>query len=125
MSILGLGGTTVELMNWEGVPVGPKADPESEHLGYRMMAVEVDDMKQALAYLAGKGIEPAWGPVSATIMLAPKSATPTAIASSCATVLGIAFGAGRVPGGAWRFVLDSSTTGRLLLRDAALSGDRR
>ncbi len=60
---LGLGGTTVELMNWEGVPVGPKADPESEHLGYRMMAVEVEDMKEALAYLKTKGIEAVWGPV--------------------------------------------------------------
>jgi len=60
---LGLGGTTVELMNWEGVPVGPKADPETEHLGYRMMAVEVDDMKEALASLKSKGIEAVWGPM--------------------------------------------------------------
>lgn len=63
LAYLGLGGTTVELMNWEGIPVAAQPDPESEHLGYRMIAVEVDDMKQALAYLAGKGIEPAWGPV--------------------------------------------------------------
>ena len=63
LAYLGLGGTTVELMNWEGVPVSPQPDPQSEHLGYRMVAVEVDDMKEALAYLAGKGIEPAWGPV--------------------------------------------------------------
>ena len=60
---LGLGGTTVELMNWEGVPVSPQPDPESEHLGYRMMAIEVDDMKQALAYLANNGIDPVWGPM--------------------------------------------------------------
>ena len=60
---LGLGGTTVELMNWEGVPVSPQPDPESEHLGYRMMAIEVEDMKQALAYLANNGIDPVWGPM--------------------------------------------------------------
>ena len=61
---LGLGGTTVELMNWEGVPVSPQPDPESEHLGYRMMAIEVEDMKQALAYLANNGIDPVWGPMT-------------------------------------------------------------
>ena len=60
---LGLGGTTVELMNWEGVPVAPGPDPEKERLGYRMMAIEVDDMKEALAYLKTKGIEAAWGPM--------------------------------------------------------------
>ena len=58
---LGLGGTTVELMNWEGVPVAPQ--PELEHLGYRMMAIEVEDMKAALAHLQAKGIEPVWGPM--------------------------------------------------------------
>jgi len=60
---LGLGGTTVELMNWEGVPVSPQPDPEAEHLGYRMMAIEVEDMKEALAYLANNGVEPVWGPM--------------------------------------------------------------
>jgi catechol 2,3-dioxygenase-like lactoylglutathione lyase family enzyme len=60
---LGLGGTTIELMNWEGVPVSPQPDPEQEHLGYRLMAIEVEDMKQALAYLANNGVEPVWGPM--------------------------------------------------------------
>jgi hypothetical protein len=45
------------------VPVSPQPDPESEHLGYRMMAIEVEDMKQALAYLANNGIDPVWGPM--------------------------------------------------------------
>jgi catechol 2,3-dioxygenase-like lactoylglutathione lyase family enzyme len=58
---LGLGGTTVELMSYAGVPVMP--EPEMEHLGYRMMALEVEDMKDALAYLKEKGVEPVWGPV--------------------------------------------------------------
>ena len=60
---LGLGGTTVELMAYDGVPVSPQPDPESEHLGYRMMALEVEDMKDALAYLKTKGVETVWGPV--------------------------------------------------------------
>jgi catechol 2,3-dioxygenase-like lactoylglutathione lyase family enzyme len=58
---LGLGGTTVELMSYDGVAVAPQ--PEMEHLGYRMMALEVEDMKDALALLKAKGVEAAWGPV--------------------------------------------------------------
>lgn len=61
IAYLGLGGTTVELMSYEGVPVAP--EPALEHLGYRMMALEVEDMKEALAYLETKGVEPVWGPV--------------------------------------------------------------
>jgi catechol 2,3-dioxygenase-like lactoylglutathione lyase family enzyme len=61
IAYLGLGGTTVELMSYEGVPVAP--EPALEHLGYRMMALEVEDMKGALAHLKTKGIEPVWGPV--------------------------------------------------------------
>jgi glyoxylase I family protein len=57
---LDLGGTTVELMTWENVPTAPK--PELEHFGYRMIAIEVEDMKEALAYLKTKGVEPVWGP---------------------------------------------------------------
>ncbi|MBV9553282.1 MAG: VOC family protein [Alphaproteobacteria bacterium] len=60
---LGLGGTTVELMHWQGVQVSPQPDPKAEHLGYRMMALEVEDMREALAYLEGKGIAAVWGPV--------------------------------------------------------------
>jgi catechol 2,3-dioxygenase-like lactoylglutathione lyase family enzyme len=61
LAYLGLGGTTVELMNWEGVPVAPQ--PDLEHLGYRMMAIEVEDMKEAEAYLKTKGVDIVWGPV--------------------------------------------------------------
>jgi len=58
---LDLGGTTVELMTYpESSPVAP---PAGERLGYRMMALEVEDMDKALAWLKSKGIEPAWGPV--------------------------------------------------------------
>ena len=61
IAYLGLGGTTVELMSYEGLPVAP--EPAREHLGYRMMALEVEDMKAALAYLETKGVHAAWGPV--------------------------------------------------------------
>jgi glyoxylase I family protein len=58
---LDLGGTVVELMSWDGVPVGP--EPQKEHLGYRMIALEVDDMQKAADYLKGKGVDIVWGPM--------------------------------------------------------------
>ena len=58
---LDLGGTTVELIKFDGVPVAP--EPEKEHLGYRLMALEVEDMKGALAYLKTRGVEAVWGPM--------------------------------------------------------------
>ena len=57
---LDLGGTTVELITYQGAAVDPA--PQGEHLGYRMIALEVDDMQQATDYLATKGIEIVWGP---------------------------------------------------------------
>ena len=41
---LDLGGTVVELISYEGVTVDPA--PQTEHLGYRMIALEVDDMQR-------------------------------------------------------------------------------
>jgi glyoxylase I family protein len=58
--LLDLGGTAVELLSYRGATVAPS--PTSEQLGYRMMALEVEDMDRALAYLKTKGIEPSWGP---------------------------------------------------------------
>jgi catechol 2,3-dioxygenase-like lactoylglutathione lyase family enzyme len=58
---LDLGGTTLELMTYPDARPAP-AQP-GERLGYRMMALEVEDMDRALALLKAKGIEPAWGPV--------------------------------------------------------------
>lgn len=57
---LDLGGTTVELISHEGVSVAP--EPRAEHLGYRMMALEVGDMGTAVEYLKTKGVEITWGP---------------------------------------------------------------
>ncbi len=48
-------------MAYDGVAVAPQ--PEMEHLGYRMMALEVEDMRAAQAYLQTKGVDIVWGPV--------------------------------------------------------------
>lgn len=58
---LDLGDTTVELMSW--TETQPEPRPEGEHLGYRMMALEVDDMQAALDALKDKGVECTWGPL--------------------------------------------------------------
>src|SRR5690242_18728283 len=58
LTYLDLGGTTVELIAYEGVPVAPA--PELEHLGYRMIALEVDDMDKTAAELKGKGVDIVW-----------------------------------------------------------------
>ena len=57
---LDLGGTVVELISYEGASIEPA--PRNEHLGYRMMALEVDDMQEATDYLKTKGVEVIWGP---------------------------------------------------------------
>jgi catechol 2,3-dioxygenase-like lactoylglutathione lyase family enzyme len=62
---LDLGGTAIELMSYRGLPVGPA--PQKEHHGYRLMALEVESMKEALEYLKTKGVGPSWGPVALEI----------------------------------------------------------
>jgi glyoxylase I family protein len=57
---LDLGGTVVELISYEGVTVDPA--PQTEHLGYRMIALEVDDMQKTADYLKTKGVAIVWGP---------------------------------------------------------------
>jgi catechol 2,3-dioxygenase-like lactoylglutathione lyase family enzyme len=54
-----LGDTTLELLDYTEPPA-PR-DP-SVRVGYRLMALEVDDMAQSLAFLKERGIEPTWGP---------------------------------------------------------------
>ena len=60
IAYLDLGGTTVELIEFDGARVAPP--PAAEHLGYRMMALEVDDMEATLAYLKSHGVDAVWGP---------------------------------------------------------------
>ena len=57
---LELGGTTVELITYDGAKVDPA--PQNEHLGYRMIALEVEDMHRAADYLKTKGVDIVWGP---------------------------------------------------------------
>ena len=57
---LELGGTVVELISYDGAPVDPA--PQGDHLGYRMIAIEVDDMQQAADYLKERGVDIVWGP---------------------------------------------------------------
>jgi len=57
---LELGGTTVELITYDGAQVAPA--PQNEHLGYRMIALEIDDMDRAAEYLKTNGVDIVWGP---------------------------------------------------------------
>ena len=57
---LDLGGTVVELITYDGAAVDPA--PQNEHLGYRMIALEVEDMDRAADYLKTKGVDIVWGP---------------------------------------------------------------
>jgi glyoxylase I family protein len=58
---LELGGTTVELMCYPEKTLEKQS--AEERLGYRMMALEVEDMDKALAQLKASGVAPSWGPV--------------------------------------------------------------
>jgi glyoxylase I family protein len=57
---LQLGGSAVELISYEGATIAPA--PTGEQLGYRMMALEVEDMNEAVTYLKAKGVDTSWGP---------------------------------------------------------------
>jgi hypothetical protein len=52
---LDLGGPVVELISYEGIVVDPP--PQTKHLGYRMIALEVDDMRKTAEYLRTKGVD--------------------------------------------------------------------
>ena len=56
-----LGGTTVEIMTYPKAAIPPP--PSERRLGYQLMALEVEDMDDALRALKRKGIEPSWGPM--------------------------------------------------------------
>ncbi len=57
---LDLGGTGIELLHYRGMP--KSAAPKALQLGYRLMALEVDDMEEALEALKKRGIAASWGP---------------------------------------------------------------
>jgi len=55
-----LNGTVIELMSVQN-PSPMSSDPW--RVGYRMIAIEVEDMDRAVEYLKGKGVEVSSGPV--------------------------------------------------------------
>jgi glyoxylase I family protein len=57
---LELGGTVLELVKVKN-PAPPSKVPQ---VGYRMMAIEVEDMDKAVEYLKSKGVEISAAPVS-------------------------------------------------------------
>jgi glyoxylase I family protein len=57
---LDLGGTVIEVIHYEGMKVAPAQ--QGDHLGYGIIALEVEDMQKALEYLKTKGVECSWGP---------------------------------------------------------------
>lgn len=56
---LELGDTLLEMLEY----VDPAPADHTIRVGYQMMALEVDSMREALAFLAGRGIEPTRPPV--------------------------------------------------------------
>jgi glyoxylase I family protein len=59
---LELGGTTIEVMCYPEAKAIPARSGELR-LGWQCLALEVEDMDDALAALKRNGIEPAWGPL--------------------------------------------------------------
>jgi len=60
IAFLSLGDTMLELLAIKN-SVLPAGGPQ---IGFRAMAIEVDDMDRAIQYLKGKGVEVTWGPVT-------------------------------------------------------------
>ena len=58
---LTLGDTMVEFLDVQNIQ---ESTPDTRRMGYRMIALEVDNMERALDYLKGKGISPSMGPVT-------------------------------------------------------------
>jgi glyoxylase I family protein len=56
---LELGDTMLELLDY----VDPAPVDHTIRVGYRIMALEVDNMEEALAFLAAKGIQPSVPPI--------------------------------------------------------------
>jgi glyoxylase I family protein len=61
IAYLELGGSVMELISVEEPAA---ARPAQWTVGYRAIAVEVEDMDAAVAYLKGRGVAITWGPVA-------------------------------------------------------------
>jgi glyoxylase I family protein len=62
IAYLELGGTVIELISVEKPATAPQ-DPWK--VGYRAIAIEIDDMDSTVNYLKSKGIPITWGPAAA------------------------------------------------------------
>ncbi len=62
LAYLELGGTTVELITYADRGMAAPPPASGEHLGARMIALEVEDMDAALRFLEEKGVPCVWGP---------------------------------------------------------------
>ena len=60
IAFLTLGDTMLELLNMKN----PAPNPGCAQVGFRSMAIEVDNMDRAIEYLKGKGVGVTWGPVN-------------------------------------------------------------
>lgn len=60
ISYLTLGDTMIELLAFKSPPPGP----EGPFVGYRLLALEVDDMDSTVEYLKSKGVAITRGPVT-------------------------------------------------------------
>ena len=60
ISYLTLGDTMIELLAFKA----PVVAPDGPFVGYRMLALEVDDMDKTVEYLKGKGVAITRGPVT-------------------------------------------------------------
>ncbi len=60
IAFLTLGNTMLELLAIKHCSP-PAKGPQ---VGFRAMAIEVDDMDRAIQYLKGRGVEVTWGPVT-------------------------------------------------------------
>lgn len=61
VAYLEMGDTVLELMRVKDAAV---VSAQPWQTGYRMMALEVTDMDEAVDYLVGKGVGITWGPVT-------------------------------------------------------------
>jgi glyoxylase I family protein len=61
LTYLDLGGTVIEIITYQGAKPGPA--PNGLHLGWNLVALEVEDMGAAVDYLKTKGVAVTWGPV--------------------------------------------------------------
>ncbi len=61
IAYLQLNDTLIEMLSFaDAAPLSSAP----QQIGYRMMAIEVEDMDKAIDYLNGKGIAISWGPVT-------------------------------------------------------------